>query len=231
MWSPVIEALSESFCTYAVDNPYNFGRSTNHQDSASPVDYAGWLSGLFDGLGLTDGISLVGCSFGAWLAADYILHEPNRLAKSVWLSPPFAVISPPLESYVGGPLSMGAFLTPARLSVRAYLRWLMPQAVDAPWFDEHVDDIVWGLRGGFDERLALTEPRMLSDAELSSIEVPVLYVAGELEQMCSVEEAVSRLAAVAPQIETEIIPGAGHELPMGQPGEFSTRVLQFLLKR
>lgn len=231
MWIPVIEALSEDFCTYAVDNPYNFGRSTNAQTPASAVDYIKWLNGLLDELGLSENVHLMGCSFGAWLAADYLLHAPGRLAKVVWMSPPFAVLSPPLEGYVGGPLSMGAFLTPSRLSVRAYLRWLMPHAVQAPWFAEHVDDVVWGLRGGFDERLALTEPRMLSNEELSGIDVPVLYVAGELEQMCSVHEAAARLNAVAPRIKTEIIPEAGHELPLGQPEVLTRKVLEFLLER
>jgi pimeloyl-ACP methyl ester carboxylesterase len=224
----VIEAFSERYRTYAVDNPYDFGRSTNSLNPSSPVNYVRWLSQLFDGLGLSDGINLMGCSFGAWHTALYLIHEPHRLDKAVWLSPPFAVLSPPLESYVGGPLSMGAFLTPSRLSVRAYLRWLMPHASREPWFDEHVDDVVWGLRGGFDDRLALTEPRMLSDDELASIDVPLLYVAGELEQMCSVQEAVSRLRTVAPQVETEIIAGAGHELPLGQPEVLAQRVLQFL---
>ncbi len=228
MWIPVIEALSGSYRTYAVDNPYDFGRSGNSLTSSSPVNYVNWLSQLFDGLGLVDGINLLGCSFGAWHTADYLLHEPHRLAKAVWLSPPFAVLSPPLESYVGGPLSMGAFLTPSRLSVRAYLRWLMPHAVGAPWFNERVDDVVWGLRGGFDERLALTEPRMLSDDELKGIDVPLLYVAGELEQMCSSQAAASRLNEVAPQIQTQIIPGAGHELPLGQSEELVQRILKFL---
>ena len=72
---------------------------------------------------------------------------------------------------------------------------------------------------------------MLSDEELRSITVPVLYVAGELEQMCSVQTAVARLNAVAPQVETAIIPGAGHDLPLGKPHLLVQRVLQFLGER
>jgi pimeloyl-ACP methyl ester carboxylesterase len=185
------------------------------------------MDDLFDGLGLPDSINLMGCSFGAWLTADYLLHSPGRLAKAVWLSPPFAVLAPPAHSYVGGPLSAGAFLTPTKPSVGAYLRWLMPHMAGTPWFKEHVEDTVLGLRG-FDAHLVLAEPRMLGDAELAGITVPLLYVAGELEQMCSVQAAASRLNDIAPAIKTEIIAGAGHELPMGRPDELSHRVLQFL---
>jgi pimeloyl-ACP methyl ester carboxylesterase len=227
MWIPVIEALSGSFRTYALDNPYDFGRSSSTQPPSGTVDYMTWLNELFDELDLPAGVNLMGCSFGAWLTAEYLFHAPHRLAKAVWLSPPFAVLSPPLKSYVGGPLSTGAFVTPSRPSVLAYLGWLMPHALRARWFRERVEETALGLRG-FNARLVLTEPRQLSDSELSCITVPLLYVAGELEQMCSAQEAVARLNAVAPQIETEIIPGAGHELPLGQPDAFSPRVLQFL---
>jgi pimeloyl-ACP methyl ester carboxylesterase len=105
----------------------------------------------------------------------------------------------------------------------------MPHAIRAAWFDEYVEDMVMGLRG-FHARLSLTEPRMLSDEELGNINVPVLYVAGAFEQMCSVQAAVDRLAAAAPLIETAVIPGAGHELPLGQPELLTQRVLEFLGK-
>ena len=229
MWMPVIEALSEDFRTYAVDNPYDFGRSMGTRPGASTadyIDYMKWLDELLDALGLPDGVNLMGCSFGAWLAADYVMQAPHRLARAVWLSPPFVVLPPP-PPYVGAQLSLGAFLVPSRPTVGKFMRWLTPQAVHAPWFDGHVDDIVVGLRS-FYARLSLTEPRMLTDTELHDITVPVLYVVGEHEQMCSAQAAVSRLNAVAPQIETGIIPGAGHELPLGQPEAFSQRVLEFL---
>jgi pimeloyl-ACP methyl ester carboxylesterase len=229
MWLPVIEALSRNFRTYAVDNPYDFGRSSFTPPRADTIDFLRWLDELFDALALPDSINLMGCSFGAWLTADYLFHAPQRLAKAVWLSPPFAVLAPPAQSYVGGPLSMGALVTPAKPSVGAYLGWLMPHMVGTAWFKEHLEDTVLGLRS-FDARLFLTEPRMLSDAELTSIAVPLLYVAGEREQMCSVQAAVSRLNSVVPRVETQIIEGAGHELPMGEPDAVSSHVLRFLGK-
>jgi len=187
-----------------------------------------WLDGLFDELGLTDGVNLMGCSFGAWLTCAYVLHAPHRLRRAVWLSPPLVVLPASFSgSVAGGALSLGAFALPSRATVGALMRWLMPDVVDEPWFDDVVQDVLIGLKS-FKAVMPLASPRVLSDEELRDIEVPVLYIVGEHERMCSAEEAAARLNRVAPRIETAVIPGAGHDLGVGQADAFSRRVLQFL---
>ena len=91
-WTPVIEALSESFRTYAVDAIYDDGRSMSSRPIKTTADATGWLDRLFDALELADGVNLMGVSFGGWLAAEYLLHAPERLAKVVWLSPAGVVL-------------------------------------------------------------------------------------------------------------------------------------------
>jgi pimeloyl-ACP methyl ester carboxylesterase len=228
MWSGSIEALSARFRTFAVDNPYDFGRSVSTPPADGRIDYMAWLDGLFDALGLVDDINLMGCSFGAWLTCAYVLHAPERLATAVWLSPPLVVVPASFGGSVsGGLLSLAAFAMPSKTTIGALNRWLMPDAVDAPWFDDTVEDVLLGLRS-FKAVLPLTDPRVLSDEELAGIRVPVLYIVGEHERMCSVDKAVERLHRVAPRIRTAIVPGAGHDLGISQSDAFTRTVLEFL---
>ena len=51
---------------------------------------------------------------------------------------------------------------------------------------------------------------------------------GENEKLYSAAEAVERLNRVAPQVRTEIIPGAGHDLTFVQTELVNRRIVEFL---
>lgn len=231
MWECVIEELSNHYRTYAVDNIVDIGRSVSCRPVKTTPDFMAWMDGLFDGLGLTSGVNVLGCSRGTWLAAEYALYAPARLGKSVWLSPPTVVVGPSPGSALGGPVSLAAWLTPSRATVGALMSWLMPdfKREDRAGFDQYVADTALGLRS-FDTRFigSYLGPRTFTDDELAGIDVPILYMAGGNEKMSSVKAAVSRLRNVAPQIETAVIPDVGHELPGLRTQEFNERVLSFL---
>ncbi|MBS1250999.1 MAG: Carboxylesterase YbfK [Anaerolineales bacterium] len=74
----------------------------------------------------------------------------------------------------------------------------------------------------------MVNPTVLTDAELRSIGVPALFLVGENEKIYSAQEAVERLNEVAPQIETDIIPDAGHDLTLVQADLVNRIVLAFL---
>ena len=232
MWPPaLIEALSEDFRTYAVDNICDVGRSVSSRPLTKTDEFMSWLDGLFDALGLADGINLMGCSRGAWLSAEYVLHAPHRLAKVVWLSPALVASGPRPGGFAGLPISLAALLAPSPATVGALMRWLMPDYLrsDPRSFDKYVADTALGLQC-FDTTKACRYlgPRKFDDAELRGIGVPVLYMAGAEEKMSSATAAVSRLAAVAPDIETAVFPGAGHDLLTVQPEALGRRMLEFL---
>ena len=71
-------------------------------------------------------------------------------------------------------------------------------------------------------------PTVLSDAELQSIRVPLLYMIGEHETCYDADSAVSRLAKIAPRIEIYFIPGTGHDLMFTHTDVVNQRVLEFL---
>jgi pimeloyl-ACP methyl ester carboxylesterase len=58
--------------------------------------------------------------------------------------------------------------------------------------------------------------------------VPCLFLVGEHEKIYSPTAAPRRLRRVAPLVQAEIIPGAGHDLSCAQPDLVARRVLEFL---
>ena len=73
-------------------------------------------------------------------------------------------------------------------------------------------------------------PTVLTDAELAGIKVPALYLVGEREKIYSAEEAVQCLRKVAPRIEIEVIPDAGHDLTFLQADMVNRKVVEFLMR-
>jgi pimeloyl-ACP methyl ester carboxylesterase len=228
MWIPVIERLSERHRTYAVDNVCDFGRSSNKMYKGTAEEYVRWLDELFDGLGLPEGIDLVGCSFGTWVAAEYALHAPDRLAKLVWSSPGGVVAAPNYKNAVLSlPLMAAAFIAPARWNVGGIMRSLFTDSSKES-IDNATDDMVLGLRCFTRRPFSATTNRVFSEAELAGIRVPVLYVVGANDPILLPSAAVERLNRVAPSVETVLIPGAGHDLVMAQSDAMCDAVLRFL---
>jgi len=228
-WVSMIEALSERYRTYALDAIYDVGRSVNRRPIKSVDDATRWLDNVFTELGLSRDINLMGLSLGGCTAAEYVLHAPKRLAKAVWLAPAGVV----------APIS-GGFITrslPCMVSSRAFepfMRWVMSDAAASSGrsralYDGAVEDVILGAECYALRPMPGGAPREFRDEELASIAVPTLYVVGEHERVCSdPHKALSRLAAVAPQIQTALVPGCGHDLFWMQPDMVSRHVLDFL---
>ncbi len=74
----------------------------------------------------------------------------------------------------------------------------------------------------------IVTPTTMTDDQLRSIRVPSLLLVGENETVGSASKAMRRVSRVAPQIEAELIPGAGHDLPIAQRMLMTQKVLEFL---
>jgi len=227
MWMPNIEALSESYRTYAVDNIYDFGRSVFTRKFKVPDDFVHWLDELFSALELGNHINLMGLSYGGWITSQYALRFPNRLDKIVLLAPA-ATIAP----FGPGFIKHGILtLVPHRNFLKNMMYWVLEDLVQKDeasrtLVEDWVDYMFLGSRC-FKPKM-LVSPTVLTDMELQSLKVPTLYLIGENEKIYSTQEAVQRLKKVAPHIKTEIIPDAGHDLTIVQAEMVNRKVLEFL---
>lgn len=226
-WGFMVKALSDSFRVYAVDNIYDCGRSVYTRIINDADDYVQWLDELFSALELGDSINLMGLSFGGWLTSQYALSHSDRLNKIVLLAPAGTVL--PLR----GEWILRAILCmlPHRYFVKNFTYWLVEDFVqeseaNRKIADEWVDDTYLAIRCFKQKRMV--NPAVLTDAQLKNITVPTLFLVGENEKIYSPEEAVQRLDSVAPQINVEVIPDAGHDLAFVQAELVNKIVLEFL---
>ncbi len=229
IWMPNIAGLSQHYRVYTVDNIYDVGRSVNTRAIRSPNDMVAWLDGLFTALDLGSEINLAGLSFGGWLTSQYTLAHPERLHKAVWCAPAATIYNFPPEWAWRGILSA----LPMRFFMQKYMvNWLFEDfsrrtdSVSRQLLDKLTDDARLTLKC-YRFRMPVT-PTVLTDAELQSISVPVLFLVGENEKIYDGRQAVERINRVAPQIQTSIIPNAGHDLTIIQANLVNKLILEFL---
>ena len=224
MWAPNIQMLSGVYRTFAVDQIGDIGRTTCTRPVRRFEDLFGWLNELFDALNLRDGINLAGMSFGGGLAAQYTLHCPERLAKTVLLAPAATVLR--LSSVFICRLFLAAIAS--RRYLPGMVHWMFADMArkDPQWIEASLKLLFTGMRS-LQPRL-LPVPPVLTDAEWGGMAVPILFLAGEHETIYSAKKAVGRLRRVAPRVRAEIIPGAGHDLTFVQAEAVDRRILEFL---
>jgi pimeloyl-ACP methyl ester carboxylesterase len=226
-WIPNIEALSGGYRIYAVDNIYDYGLSVYTQPIKKPDDYVSWLDELFNAIEPGNKIKLMGLSYGAWLTGQYALHFPDRLEKIVLLAPGGTVLPIRLEWIIRAVLCF----VPHRYFTKSFLFWLLQDLAQKDetsrtMLEEEVDAVVMRMRCY--KPIRLVNPTVLAGVELKSIKVPVLYIVGENEKIYSAQKAIQRLHKVAPQIKTEVIPDAGHDVSFVQAEMVNKKVLEFL---
>jgi pimeloyl-ACP methyl ester carboxylesterase len=74
----------------------------------------------------------------------------------------------------------------------------------------------------------MVAPTLLSENDWKSLRVRTLFLVGENEKIYSADSALRHLHDVAPQVQTEIIPGAGHGLLIVQAELVVGKILDFL---
>jgi pimeloyl-ACP methyl ester carboxylesterase len=228
-WLHNIEAFASNYRVYAVDSINDYGRSIYKQPIKASSDYVIWLDELFNALGLEKNINLVGLSYGGWLTSQYALHRPDRLEKIVLIAPA-ATVLPLSREWIMRAVQV---LSPFRGHTRRFMRWLLNDLArkgeaGRAMFDEEVDAAFTAIKCF--KPLRMVKPTVLKDSELRNIKLPVLYLIGENEKICSARKAIRRLQKVAPQIKTGVIPNAGHDLTMVQADLVNEKVLDFLNK-
>jgi pimeloyl-ACP methyl ester carboxylesterase len=87
MWRTNIEAFSEHYRVYAVNNIYDYGRSVYIRPVKNADDFSNWLNELFSELNLGDSINLLGTSYGGLITSQFALRYPDRLKKIALLAP------------------------------------------------------------------------------------------------------------------------------------------------
>ena len=226
-WIPNIAALSEHYRTYALDSIYDFGLSVSRKNIKTPDDLVTWLDEVLTVLVPDGSLSLVGLSYGGWLSTQYALRFPERLNKIVLLAPAVTVLPVSFALILRALLS----LIPLPGFRQQFYYWLLNDTVQSgemgrAFVDEAIAD--WAVAERCFGSLPMVGATVLDNKTLQDFKIPCLFMIGEHEKIYSAQQAVNRLNRVAPQIKTEIIPHAGHDLWFVQADIVTSKILDFL---
>ena len=231
MWAPNIADFTNDYRVYAIDIMGQPSKSVPDQPIRNATDYVAWLTATLDGLGLGR-ISLLGMSFGGWVALRYAVAASDRVRHLVLLSP-------------GGLLSivrqfglraMLMVFFPTRFTVNSFMRWA--GFTDSPG-ESDAGPVLHLMHLGMKHfrmpkdtlRVNADAANPLSDDELRSLHMPVLLLFGDGEVIYGSAEALERARRLIPHVEGELVPGCRHDMCLSQSRIVDARVLDFLKKR
>ena len=227
MWAPNIADFSKAYRVYAIDIMGQPGKSVPGDSIRDATHYVAWLTATLDGLGIGP-VSLIGMSFGGWIALQYAVAAPERVQRLVLLSPGGFL---PMAKQFGLRGMLMAFF-PTRFTVNSFMRWAGITARDA----RPVLDLMY--LGARHFRMPKDTMRVnrdaanpLADNDLQSLRMPVLLLFGDGEVIYDPAQAFDRARRLIPRVEGELIPRCRHDMCFSQSRIVDARVLDFLEKR
>ncbi len=224
VWRSNVAELCRHYRTYAVDVIGQPGKSVANRKLRTRQDYADWFADLLDALGIGR-TSIVGCSFGGFLALSQASLTPDRVERVVLISPAGA--------FVG--LSMKFVFRMLSSSLRRRLRRLLGDRREAGMHDLGLappKDALWGALMGttMTERPKpnLINAAVLAEAEVAAIRAPTLLLIGDGERLYDPAGTVALAKRRMPGLEGAVVAGADHVAAMAQPEAVNRHILEFL---
>ncbi len=195
-WFNDILALAGGYHVFAADIPGEAGNSTEYRLDLHGPGYAEWLAALLDALHLPR-VILAGNSLGGWMALKFATTYPARVEK--------------LMLFASGGLAdiREDFLSRAKAA---------NDAGESDAFDGNVTDgagipkeIVDFLNLIFESYYPIVDPLPVFSGEaLKRLTMPVLYVAGENDDLLDSRAGEAAVRAHIPHAKTVLLPGVGH---------------------
>lgn len=201
---------------YGIDLLGEAGLSVQHTRIRGAEDQAQWLDETLSGLGF-ERAHLLGVSMGGWTAANCAVHRPRRIASITLLDPVFTFARVPLTPM----LAAVALLAPGVPEKwrRGVMSWISGGAdVDA---DETATALISS--GARDFVLRNPMPKLFTDEQLGSLDVPVLALLAGRSVMLDARQAAERARRLLPQGQVEIWPDASHAINGEYPNEIAER--------
>jgi uncharacterized protein (TIGR02246 family) len=223
-WNGVVRQLSDRYRTVAIDQR-GWGDSEAPAQGYTIADLANDAHDVIEALGLRRYV-LVGHSMGGKVAQLLASRRPRGLAGVVLVAP-----SPP--SPMALPDEQRAAMASAyesRESIGQVLDHVLTANRLEPALREQV--IADSLCGAPQAKAAWPRAGMLEDitGEVGAIEVPVVVLAGELDQVDRVETLRKELLPRIAGASLHVLPGIGHLSPLEAPAALATLIGQFVSK-
>jgi pimeloyl-ACP methyl ester carboxylesterase len=195
------------------------GMSLQHNPITGPDDEAQWLDDALAGLGL-DRVHLLGVSIGGWTAVNYALRRPGRASSLALLDPVFTFAPVPAKAMV---ISAGMFLPLPKSLQRRVFSWIAGGAdVDA---SDSGTALISAASSDYVLRKAM--PKLFTDDQLRSLDIPVLALIAGRSVMLDAARAAARARNLLPRGQVELWPNASHAINGEYPAEIAETAAAF----
>lgn len=216
----VLDLLARHGTVIAPSLP-GFGHSPRPEDFETVADLVHLVLALLDDL--PEKATLIGLSFGGWLAAEAAVKCRHKLARLVLVDPLGIKVSPPDQ-----PDILDVFnRSPAEVREKS---WHDPDRF-APDFEEMADEALVVYARNREALCRYAWHPYLYDPQLkrwlSRIDVPTLLLWGESDRIVTPDYGRA-YAALIPGSRFEVIADAGHHPEIEQPEALAARVAAFL---
>lgn len=218
-----LPALTQHYRLYAPDTIGQSGRSAPNRPSVKGDAYAEWMVDLLDGLHIQRA-SVAGISGGGYLSLKLAAYAPQRVIKAFTISTA-GLISLAVPGIGFLLATIPAFLYPSLTTGRLFVRAVSGDNITLSPAHERMAQ---GMMMIFRHFRPLGPPGYLSDAELQRIIAPVYVLMGEKDATISASRTVKRARQLIANVQTEVVPGGGHTLPMDRPELVMARLMAFL---
>jgi pimeloyl-ACP methyl ester carboxylesterase len=218
---PFVAPLSESRRFVAPVHP-GFGKSGLPDWLDSVDDIAHIYLALMDILKL-DGVDLVGCSIGGWIAAEMATKSPERFRRIVLSGPVGIKVGPPDKLDIPDIFAMPE-------SEAAKLTFHDPERMKFDTSKMSDEDLAAMFRARETLALLAWEPWMHNPKlkhRLHRVAAPTLFIRGESDGLVS-QPYLDAYASLLPNARMLTIKAAAHVPQLEQPAAFTTAVLEFL---
>ncbi len=219
-WDPIVARLRDRFRCIALDLP---GHGDSRGSGADPRAVGARIHATVTAAGVETPV-VVGHSAGALIATGYAALYPTRGVVNVdqtTLVAPFAAFVQQLAPALRGTDFISAF-APFRDSIGVH-RLPEPERTRVAATQRIEQSVVLDYWTG----PLTTPPPVLQqevDALLDSVQVPYLWLAGEIIPLPDRRLLLSHL----PTAQIEEWPGSGHMVHLAEPDRFAKRVAQFV---
>jgi pimeloyl-ACP methyl ester carboxylesterase len=226
VWRLNVAALGRHYRTYAVDVIGQPGKSLADRRMRHRRQFAEWFTDLLDSLGV-ERTSIVGCSFGGFLALNQAALTPERVERVVLISPAGTFAS----QYWRLIYAMRIRAPVLRLARRLTGRKRAPSLADLGG-RRLPRDTRWGalmaVTMAESPEVSVINAPVFSGAELRAIRAPTLLLIGEHERLYEPHAALKLALGRMPGLEGAIVPNADHIAAMAQPDDVNERIIRFL---
>jgi pimeloyl-ACP methyl ester carboxylesterase len=224
-WRLNVAGLGQHFRTFAVDVIGQPGKSLAERRLRDRRDYSEWMSDLLDGLSVARA-SIVGCSFGGFVALNQVLATPERVDRVVLISPAGVFASQywklTYAMRVRAPLARLFRRLRGAARPRSMADIVRRPPRDAAWAAQMATTMV--------ERaeVSVISPTVFTGRQLRTIAAPTLLLIGAEETLYEPQVMLKLARRRMPGLTGDIVPEADHIAAMAQPDDVNARIIAFL---